>query len=520
MIGIVKRDPVFSVETAVARIEWDRARGGQIVGFAIRDEVAEHAVLPKGHAWPDLTLELAGGACMRLAEAKADLTMVRDSAEEISFQVSATLGNGAVRVDQLYEIFPEGVVFCEFTLAVLADRPVRLRSACMSLPMDLRSTSNARWGYVTRRPQAFRDATRIHAFPAAHLHRRTHETADEPELLPWISLDLGWEPARLFSNHVELLLEDGVAMGSGSPEGVRTLAGDDGNGWRVRWEFRTGAESALAPGYTYTNRWGVVFGAARTRAGAEAEPARRNNLLGARIAHMGIAYVRKEATEWPWRMIQARQSPHGVAHYFSGMPSLDAADDAAKHGADTLMIHQGWMSNPGTNCEPPADYHAADPEWLRAFVKRSHDLGMRVGLYMRGTEMHAMYSSFFEDFLQRDRDGLYVDWSSPLAYGWAKASSLHFSAYSYFHFTRALRQRVGAGGFLQAHCGLVNTLLAVTTFDDLVSGEAAQQRDSLLDGPEPCAYYGMLGGCGPCLISGDAADRPLFRSARAAAYAA
>ena len=518
MLKVTRAGSTVRIETGVARIEWDRARGGEITRFAVMDELTEHPLLPEGSTWPALAFDIDGLGRVCVADVPADVAFVRQQDGEIAFRATAVVADGAVRVEQLYEVFPEGAVFCELIVQVAPDHVRRIRSADMTMPVRVAACRRARWAYASRRLEGGRDATRLHAFFATRLFLRPSEAADEPELLPWVSLDLGWEPARLFSNHVEFLIEDNVPLLGGPSEATRTRVGADDGEWRLNWRLWSGGRPAGSCG-RYVNRWGVIFGAARTGAGADVDRARRNNLLMARTAHMGIPYLRK-SDAWPWRVMQMQQSPHFAPAYFCGMPPVETADKAARGGADTVIVHQGWMANPGTNNEPPADYRAADPDWLRAFVARCHDLGMRVALYMRGTEMHAMYSSFFEDFLQRDRDGLYVDWSSPLAMGWAKASPLHFSAYNYFHFTRALRERVGPLGTLEAHCGSLNTLLATTTFDVLLSGEAAGQRDALLSTPEACACFGMLGGVGPCLITGDRYERRGFMSGRATAFVA
>jgi len=517
MLTLTRNDSKIRVETGGGRIEWDAAKGGLIVTFVVRDDLGEHPLVPRGAVWPDLRFRIARGAPLRLADVPAKLEIVRQEDDEAALRSVVTLG-GVLRVERLYEVFPEGVLFCEMSLCSCASEPVRLAGANMAFAVE-HGADRFRWGYATRSPAYGRDATRIHAFFGMRSFLNAEDSADEPELLPWVSLDFGWAPARLFSNHVEFLIEDGAPLAEGRLDEARTTADADTRQWRLNWRLTQTGGAALAPDAKYVNRWGIVFGRARTASGRKVDPACRDNLLSARIAHLGIPYLR-QGRSWPWRVMQTHQSPYIKAVYFEGMPPLETADDAARGGADTVMIHQGWMANAGTNCEPPADYRPGDADWLRAFVDRCHNLGMRVGLYMRGTEMYAMYSSFFEDFLQRDRDGLYVDWSSPLAMGWAKASPVHFSAYNYFHFTRALRQRVGAGGFLQAHCGHLNTLLATAAFDSLLSGEAARQRDSLLHDPESCACFGLLGGCGACLITGNPYDRKQFSTPRATAYSA
>ena len=125
-----------------------------------------------------------------------------------------------------------------------------------------------------------------------------------------------------------------------------------------------------------------------------------------------------------------KQIPEQPPQLFRGNPEVARADEAKALGADTMIIHQFWMRNPGSNNEPVADYQPFDPAWLKAFTGRCHELGMRVGYYIRGTEMWGQYSPFFEQFLEKDRDGVYVDWNTPFSMGAVRCSPMHVSLQS------------------------------------------------------------------------------------------
>jgi hypothetical protein len=153
-------------------------------------------------------------------------------------------------------------------------------------------------------------------------------------------------------------------------------------------------------------------------------------------------------------------------------------------------------------------------------IDRCHERGIRVGLYMRGIEQHALYRSYFEDHCRRDYDGLYVDWSSPYNMGWMKASHTHFSAYAYFQFTRQLRRRVGERGFLIAHSGSRATMLALAVFDAYLPGEYRTQTENFFNSPDESVHHGFASCCGTNPISGSREVRPNFISPRAVAYCA
>jgi len=513
MFAFRQDGPVATVETGAAVIAWDARRGGQMTRFALKDSQGCRELLADG-TWPGFEAEV-GGRRMRLADSPARVDVAFQGPDEVEFVARADMGGLAIELR--YEVFAEGAVFCEMRVAAPSGESVRLSRAAMSFAADVRD-ARFRWGYVSREQRYLRDPTCIHVMPVTRSFLDRGERVDRRELLPLTWLDLGWGETRLFSNHVEFLVEDWTALGEGPFEGTRSTAGVEGSAWRLRWGLCEDAGADLAAGYEYRNAWAVLFGAARTEAGPDADPARRNNLLAARVCHCSYPYARP-SREWPWRSMPGTQSKHVPPRFFGGLPDPSRVDEAARRGADTMIVHQFWMRNPGSNNEPPADYQPLDASWLEAFVGRSHDLGMKVLLYMRGTEQHALYSDYFERFLRKDRDGLYVDWSCPYASGWSKASGLHFSARNYFLFTRALRKRVGGQGLLLAHSSM-HSHVALASFDACLSGEGAAQRDSLLDSAEGCAGYGFLSGCGGHLISGNPYDRPHFASPRAAAYAA
>lgn len=504
-------------ETAVGTLKWDAERGGQITAFCVRDELYEHPLLQDGQPIPDLQF-VVDGQCVRLADQPANLEVVSEETDRIVLRATAELLSGALKVQQTYEMYREGVVFCEMAIEVASGRTVELTDCSLNVAVDTSSAARARWGYCGRDPWCKVDATTVHAFTTFKQFLPLDETRDEAELYALVSLDLGWETTRFYSNHVEFLLEDWTALDYGEKTNTRTRVGRDADGWGVHWHLYRGGTTTKTGPFRYRNRWALLFGTARTRAGADVAAGMRNNVLGCRVAHAFYPYVR-EGSEWPWIVMPARQIIEQEPQWFVGFPELSRADEAAELGANVMILHQFWMSNPGSNNEPVADYHPADRKWLKEFVDRCHQLGMRVGLYIRGTEMHSMYSSFFEDFMQKDWDGLYADWATPFGMGYVKCSPMHVSALNYFHFSRALRNRVGEGGFLVGHSS-TTTFMGLTVFDAVLGGEVSVRHDELLGVPESSAYYSLLSACGGHLISGNLPDRIAFSSEKATAVCA
>lgn len=234
---------------------------------------------------------------------------------------------------------------------------------------------------------------------------------------------------------------------------------------------------------------------------------RGNNLIGVRYFHTSCQQghpLDQSPDDWPW-YVQPRfwAEPVPADVY----PTDEAIDEAAALGANIFVIHQTWMRCGGSNNWPPADYTPQNPAELKRVIDRCHAKKMRVGLYMRGTEAYALYMPYWEQFLQRDYDGLYVDWNSPLYQGKAASHSCfrptetHFHAYDYFRYTKMLRKRVGENGFLIGHTGACPTMLALAVFDGYLPGEFKEQKGRLLDSPDAHVVYGMGTYCGTLPIS-------------------
>jgi len=516
MLEMTRAGGRIRIETGAAVFEWDLGRGAQLVRVVVKGPAAAHEVIGDDRPAPNLTLDL-GERSVSLADSAADATFGRQDDECVIFTTRGRLGD-LFRVEQRYEVFREGVVFCEFNIELDEGKRVRARNAEMSFVADVLSAKNMRVGCIKRDPYPKQDVTCIHVLADHAINLDRDERIDAAQLLPLVGLNLGWDEARYYSNRLEFVIEDSTSIGGGLLGPRRTEAGPADGKWALRWRLCEDSTETLQSPFFYRNRWAVVVGSARTERGPAADAARRNNVMAARICHVMYPYVR-EGNEWPWTSVPVRQTFYQDVQLATEDPPVERVDEAAALGADTLILHQFWMRNGGSNGEPKADYIPHDPAWLKAFVDRAHERGMRVAFYMRGIEQYSLYCDFFERFLRKDRDGLYIDWSSPFALGFNKTTALHCSAHNWFMFARALRHRVGEGGFLIGHTS-IPTAMAMGAFDALIAGEFSVMHGGLLTGPEISASYSLLSGCGVNLISGDSPDRSVFSSQRAAGFCA
>jgi len=503
------------VQTDAVAWEWDLARGGQLGCCELLGEGSQHALFSDAPA-PDLTLAI-DGKTESVSARPAAATIEREEDGVLVFVTRGRLGD-CFEVQQRFEVFAEGAVFCEFSIVLDAERAVTVDAARLGFGLAVLGAKNMRGLTVGRDPFPKQDVTTLHVLSDARVCIDRDARVDAPHLLAVYGLDLGWDEARYYSNRVEMVIEDSTSIGQGMLGRTRTLAGPGPGCWELSWHLCADGPQQLTAPFFYRNRWALLCGCARTRAGAGASRARRHNAMAARVCHVMYPYVRG-GDDWPWCSVPVRQTFYQDAQTAAGNPELVRLDEAAALGCNLCVIHQFWMTNGGSNGEPMAEYRAHDPDWLRAFVDRAHDLDMRVAFYVRGIERYNVYSDFFERYLVRGYDGLYVDWATPFALGYCKTSQLHFSAYDYFMFTRALRRRVGDDGILIAHSA-IQTFLATAVFDAVLVGEFSVMHSGLLASPETSASYAMLGGCGVSLIAGNSPDRALFSSRQAAAYCA
>jgi hypothetical protein len=517
MLTVSRRASRLTVETLAARLVWDAAAGGQLVAVTLKEELGEHDLLPAGAVLPDFSVTL-NNRRLRLLGSAAELAVTSRAPDLIRFSARSSLAGGALRVTQEYEVHEEGALFCSLIVELASGERRTLNACALDVGLDIRNATKAAWGYFSRQMTYKRDYATVHPYLQAHVRREPAEIADAPELFPHLTLDLGWGNTRFFANHVEFLLEDWTALNDGPWSNTRTRAGLERGLWRLSWRLYEGPAAAWQGPRRYRNRWGLLFGRARNRAGADADPAVRNNALGARICHIKYPYAR-EGDRWPWVSMPIKQVDQQPPQLFQGNPPPRRADEAADAGASLVILHQFWMANPGTNNEPPADYRALNPAWLRSFVDRCHRRRMRVLLYIRGTEPWLMYAPFFEQFLRRDRDGLYADWNTVFFMGYNKSSPLHLSMHSYFHYGKALRERVGPGGILVGHTSNTNQL-TLASYDAALNGETSVRHDELLVNPEMTSYFASLHTVGGHLISGNLPDRKAFSSAKATALCA
>ncbi|MCM8759717.1 MAG: hypothetical protein NC906_08125 [Candidatus Omnitrophica bacterium] len=514
MLKLRRKGSEISVETCTGKITWDADKGGEIVEFACKNIKETHSLLSENDTICGLKFVI-DGISYKLSETMSKLTVESVDDDRIIIKNEATIARGLVKISQTYEVHPEGAVFCEQIFDTKENTSFRLSEISMNIFLDVSSAKSARWGYFTRDPWYKRDYSTTHVFYGMDLYKPLSEISCQKELWPLASIDLGWENTKFFSNKIEFVLDEWIAFNDAPKQFTMSFGGKQANKWTLQWYILQGIQMMVSKAIRYRNKWGIIFLTAKTENEKTTDVALRNNVLGCRVAHCMYPYA-QIGKDWPWVVMPIKQVACQSPQLFKGNPDIKRVDEAADLGANVMIIHQFWMRNPGTNCEPPADYVVKDPQWFKAFVDRCHQRGMRVLTYIRGCEQYQMYQTWFEDYLQKDWDGLYPDWNSPHAMGFTKTSLLHWSAYAYFMYLKAMRKRVGKYGAIIGHTGFPFALTQ-SCIDVALCGELSIRHDELLTVPESTAYFACFDCSGAHLISGNLKDRAEFSGKKAAA---
>lgn len=495
------------VEGDAFEITWDARRGGEITGIRQYDGLNWVSVLGaarSGHrdTVPHYSIRETDGSIYELGAApEAAFRVVKETPDEIVFEVqsSARTEGGkpsAWQIAQTYRVFKEGVLFCDLAISLPPGAPpAEIARAEMGLRLDSALTARKfNWGYYTRSSWALVTS------------KSASDEVVEPSMLPYVAIDYGLGARGSYTNHVAFFVEDWRAMAGAKEAAGCRFAPNDRGGMDYTWILQDG-KGRFKAGQVYRNRWGMCLGAMRKTSRQNLSASRGNNLVGVRYYHTSCKQghpADQSPDDWPWFVqprFWAQPAPADV------YPSDETIDQAAALGANIFVLHQSWMRCGGSNNWPPADYTPQNPAELKRVIDRCHAKKMRVGLYMRGTEAYALYMPYWEQFCQRDYDGLYVDWSGlrchdmNLAQGCFTPSDTRFHAYAYFRYTKMLRKRVGENGFLIGHTGAAPSMLALAVFDAYLPGEFKEQKAHLLDSPDAHVLYGMGTYCGTLPIS-------------------
>ncbi len=542
-------------------LTFDQSRGGELTGLRLHDGSQWNEVLADaGLTYPqvrfsdgtkDYCLRYDKGASLRRLDTYGDHIVLEARGVPTTAEGQAS----GWRVTLTYEIYPEGALFTRLVFE-LSEGEFPLHQA--SVAFEVSDT--------VRKSAKYRD-----------IHSEDRQVVGNPNAFGTGRLAFGKNREPSFTNELEAICEEKRAL-TGTPAYVHTK----GSG-RFCWVLGDGDAKLAAP-LRYTNRLALGLGAA-----AAGNP-RKNTLVGQRIYYwLNIvgspsAVVKKVRASGPrvtrdramtilkqfasvdlgdgadyWMPNDPRQIEACLAILQKGPritlqdgidflnlvldthdwhPTNEQIDRIVAHHGTVLILFYNAFVQRGSNGYPHADYTVLrNRESLERTIAYAHRKGLRVGIYIRGIEPYFLNSGFFQKFLKRDWDGVYVDWHGPVQLSYHEsladaphegprlaelhAGDLHYStdgsvvpARAYFLFTRRLRETVGRGGFLLGHNHQWNSgIFCDLCFDACVPGEANTDGRMFAEDVDRVVFDGMLGGtaCVPWVT------RPEFRTREAVA---
>ncbi len=211
------------------------------------------------------------------------------------------------------------------------------------------------------------------------------------------------------------------------------------------------------------------------------------------------SHVKKRPYQWRnrWGMMIApptgerKLPPQCIYQYIDNyrhFPDTVELQAIVQSGCTLLVIHSDWRRDAKNGGIP------YDPARLTEIIEECHRHEIRVALYMRGNEREMLDNQcdWFDLYLKRDFDGLYMDYGSALGNDSPPDEDYPGGCINYFrHYLnlRKLRERVGTGGVLISHSGANFSALAMPLIDGYISGEC--ERGLLMESRSEHSFYTM-----------------------------
>ena len=327
-----------------------------------------------------------------------------------------------------YEIFADGTVFTDcFFLSNRADKRV-FKDLKVSFNTDISSFDDTRYA-VLHRPAKLDGAIIQDLSPKRFVERNI--TQELPEILPLATFNCFQNGGEEL--YFEFFMEGGTTL-SGKPGENWTSLLWQNNSPAIIWNFQNVPAEKDHLVFQFRNRWGWSL---------KTPPRQR---------HM---------------------PPFTMYHYLDNTvryPSDDVLDALHDSGCDVLIIHENWRLDIQNGGIP------FDEKRLRQVIAKAHALGMRVALYMRGAEQSAKESfcSWFDRYLQKDYDGLYMDYGGALTHSEAPSEDFVDGKTGFrtqYMKLKSLRERVGENGLFFSHTGAHYAALGMNFMNGYVSGE-------------------------------------------------
>lgn len=347
-----------------------------------------------------------------------------------------------------WEIHPDGVVFCDLFLFYAALRISGLQDFKLSVPVNFGTSDEVKWS--VRLPPEKVDATIIQSIPPERYLAREESRHFPGKLFTQAYFNAMRDRGPSFFG--EFFLEGGNSLsGRGLPD-TDSLVRSTPDGFLLEWNFQKVPCAPRSRPLHWRNRFGFLLRPAPTK----------------RV-----------------------HRPYSILQYidnFQRFPDREQVRAIARSGTEVLVMHDCWRLDTQNGGIP------YDPVRFRELLRELHAAGIRVLLYVRGNEISVTEDAapWFDSLLEKDFDGLYIDYGGPSGY-FAAPDENHPGGRTeyrrYYLCMKALRERVGKKGILFSHTGTAYSGLASSFFDGYVSGEG--ERGILIRGWKEHEYFSM-----------------------------
>ena len=426
-------------------------------GSIILPDAFHHANLLGNNMSLAVTLE-NGTKLFVSGRKKAESWTTREGVSILEFSdlaLADSKGNAVpgFRLTFRHEFYEDGTVFTDAFFLGEMEQKDAIAGFELTIPLNFTAFETVRWS-VTYRPKKTDGALIQTSAPERNLMPGDDQVF-EHSIFPLAGFNLWREDGP--SCYAEFLMEgDNVLAGDSSCNRSSIL-------WKngspvLSWNFQTKAVRPASGPWQWRNRWGWVI-----------TPASQNR-------------------HYP---------PLPMYHFFDNFiryPSDETLKAIADAGVAVLILHENWRTDVQNGGQP------YDPVRFREVIDFAHRHNIRVMVYIRGNEDSIIEEAgdWFDHYLKRDYDGLYMDYGGPFHNQTPPDESfqggrIHFR--KHYLENRMRRKIVGKNGLLYSHTGPMFSALGMTggNADGYVSGEG--ERGLLIRSRLDHAYFSMASVC-------------------------
>jgi hypothetical protein len=346
-----------------------------------------------------------------------------------------------------WEFFPDGTCFCDmFFYYATLDVP-ELKDFCLSVPLDFSNSDDVKWA-VCKFPAGIDGAIIQNAAPERFIP--DNSSRQYSDLFASVNFNvMRHNGPSLFA---EFFMEGNNSLFN-RPDSITASSVEvNGESSFLKWNFQASEQKGNRRPLHWRNRWGFTV-----------KPALRKR----------------------------NHPPFAMYHYldnFQRIPTPEQVKEIADAGAGVLILHDCWRLDTQNGGIP------YDEKRLTDFIEQAHKFDLRLCFYVRGNEQSVREdaASWFDNYLRRDFDGLYMDYGGPLGFFTTPDENYpggRLLFREYYQCMRKLRERIGKNGLLLTHTGSGYSGIAMDFFDSYVSGEG--ERGILVQGKREHEYFTM-----------------------------